>query len=69
MSFTANEAPVFLEIIIIFQIRIIKNPIKFEMATADILIVILGIRIMFVITLMPPETAKGKIVFLERPSD
>ena len=39
------------------------------MATADILIVILGIRIMFVITLMPPETAKGKIVFLESPSD
>ena len=39
------------------------------MATADILIVILGIRIMFVITLMQPETAKGKIVFLESPSD
>ena len=39
------------------------------MATADILIVILGIRIIFVITLMPPETAKGKIVFLESPSD
>ena len=64
-----NLAPVSLLTVIIFQIRINKNPPKFDKAEEEIFISSFGIRMIFSTTLTIPETRNGAIVFLESPSD
>lgn len=64
-----NLAFVFLEIVIIFQTRIMKNPAKFDIAVARILILLLVIKRKFNPTLTSADTAKGAIVCFAKPSD